>query len=44
MRTSVLMALVEAGVGVWQRRCACRGTVEVEIVNRNPAKHQRGAR
>lgn len=36
----VLRALLEAGVVVCRRCCACRGTVEVEIINRSPAKHQ----
>lgn len=44
MRAGVSMALVEARVVVWSRRCACRGTVEVEIINHGPAKHQPGAR
>lgn len=40
MRAMVLRALIEAGVVLCRRRRACRGTVEVEIINRSPAKHQ----
>lgn len=38
MRARVLRALLEAVVVVWRRCCACRGTVEVEIINRSPAQ------